>query len=422
MTFNSLPKKYSNRWCPLCVVSLLAYTLASLSVGCSIIKAASDGMSLTKARKFDMTIISNQENTLFEMRISSESHWTRLGKGKILQVEVPRKQPFEIAAKPDGFRRKLHTLSSPVRELRFTFWDPADREGEPTTVEGLEPPSAGGGQGEPVYPALSKPVGQRWAVVIGVSQYRFAGQGGLGRLAFADKDAKDFANILKTQGWGQDNIRLLTNEKATKRKIEYALETWLQRAGADDLIVLFWSAHGWPDASDVEKAYFACYDSKPSDPSSGFRMDQVRRMLSERKARNVIVIADTCHSGKVIRAGDPKRIAVRPALEAMKRKKQIPKGWIFIASAEPDRKAYEDKAWNNGALTHVLLEGMRDNKADGYQSVGAKDGIVTLGELRAYISDRMREESLNIIGARLDPLFYTTSGDPKIWNLTLKVK
>lgn len=241
-------------------------------------------------------------------------------------------------------------------------------------------------------------------------------------MPFASKDAMDLTEVLIQTGWDRDRIRLLRDKEATKRNVEYALETWLRRAGPRDLILLYWSGHGWPDPEDPERAYFACYDSKPSDPSSGMRMDRVRQALEERGVRNVVVIADTCHSGKVIRSIDPRGVSIGPALESMRKRDQIPKGWIFIASAESDRKAYEDKAWNNGALTHVLLEGLRGDKADGYQSTGTRDGIVTMAELRAYISDRMREESLNIIGARLDPLFYTTSGDPGIWKLSLEAK
>lgn len=263
-------------------------------------------------------------------------------------------------------------------------------------------------------------VKNRWAVVIGMSKYQFAEQGALEPLAFADKDAKDFAETLKAQGWSPDHVQVLTNEQATKQNVTYALETWLRRAGPEDIIVLFWAGHGWPDPEDPSLAYFACYDSKPSDPSSCWRMDRVRQILEERKARNVVVIADTCHAGKVIRSGDARAISVVPALDAMEKKKDIPNGWVFIVSADPDRKAYEDKAWSNGALTHVLLEGMRDGKADGYKSAGAKDGTVTLGELRVYITDRMAEESLNLLGARLTPLFFTTSGNPEIWNLSLK--
>jgi hypothetical protein len=292
----------------------------------------------------------------------------------------------------------------------------------PTSMASVMPPSnPTSAKLEPSRPTPGPafaPVANRWAVIVGISKYEFSAPGGMSDLAFAERDAQDFAKTLENLGWGTDHMVLLTNEKATKRGVETALEIWLRRAGPNDQIILFWSSHGWPDLEDPEKASFACYDSKTSDLSSGMRMDRVRQMLEERKARNVVVIADTCHSGKVTRSIDSKAIGVVPALEAMQKSEQVPKGWVFIASADPDRMAYKDKAWNNGALTHVLLEGL-NGKADGYKSAGAKDGVVTLGELRAYITDRMAEETLNVVGAKLLPLFYTTSGDTDIWKLTL---
>lgn len=317
-------------------------------------------------------------------------------------------------AMDDAFAEFTRSLDNASKLAAFV----AERRTHPPSVASVE---------QPPTPAQQAPGGtsaspvDRWAVIVGIAKYELSGQGVVTDLAFAERDAQDFSKALENLGWGSDHITLLTNEKATKRAIEKALETWLRRAGPNDQIVLFWSSHGWPDPQDPEKAYFACYESNPADPSSGFRMDRVRQTLEERGARNVIVIADTCHSGKVIRSSDSKGISVVPALEAMQKNEQVPKGWVFIASADPDRKAYEDKAWKNGALTHVLLEGL-SGKADGYKSAGAKDGVVTLGELRVYITDRMAEETLNIVGARLLPLFYTTSGDPEIWNLTLTVQ
>ncbi len=321
-------------------------------------------------------------------------------------------------ARDDAFAEFTRSLDSADKLAAYV----AERRTHPASTASAAQPSTPA----PVQPESSRqspggasaPPPDRWAVIVGIARYQLAAQGVVKDLAFADRDAQDFAKALEKLGWGSDHITLVTNEKATKRAVEKALETWLRRAGPDDQIVLFWSSHGWPDPEDPEKAYFACYDSNPADPSSGLRMDRVRQTLEERKVRNVVIIADTCHSGKVIRSSDPKGISVVPALEAMQRKEQVPKGWVFIASADPDRKAYEDKAWNNGALTHVLLEAL-GGRADGYKSAGARDGTVTLGELRAYITDRMAEETLNIVGARLLPLFYTTSGDPDIWRLTL---
>ena len=349
-------------------------------------------------------LTSNVPNTRFLYRLhapnaSDGQPWREGGTGPRAWVKLAEGKEYELAARAAGHEEKRTTfVGGAARLYQFVFMQHDRLAGTPQPLA----------------------VRGRFAVIVGVSAYKHAGEAGLSRLEFARKDAEDFARALEQQGWSPDRIKVLTDQEATKRDVEYALETWLRRVRHDDMIVLFWSAHGWPDPADSEKAYFACYDSRPSDPSSGFRMDQVRRMLDERNARNVVVIADTCHSGKVIKAGDSRAIAVRPALDAMKRNDQIPKGWVFIASADPDRKAYEDKAWANGALTHVLLEGLHEARADGYQSAGTRDGVVTLGELRAYVKDRMAEESLDIIGARLDPLFYTTSGYPQIWDLSFR--
>ena len=262
----------------------------------------------------------------------------------------------------------------------------------------------------------------RWAVVIGVAKYKFSGQAGLNNLAFADQDATDFAAALKRQGWSDDHLLLLTNDQADKRGIEHALESWLRKADPGDDIILFWSAHGWPDVKDPERAYFGCYDALPSDPSTGVRMDYVRRTIKDYQPGHVIVIADTCHSGMAIRGNDSKGISVAPALESMEKKKDIPKGWIFVASADSDRSAYEDKAWKHGAPSPRPCSRACPERPTGTRAAGAKDGIITLGELRAYITDRMGEEGLTVVGAKLLPLFYTTSGDPSIWDLDLRGK
>ena len=324
---------------------------------------------------------------------------------------------YEIRAQLAGFTPKEQKFHDPRNDFEFTFYRSemvagivnADHSHDVNTTSEI---------------TIKLPDGtiitfkHSWAITVGISEYEHT-SGFVNNLAFAAKDADDFYDLLIRQGWAKDHIYKVTDKGANKRNIGYALETWLRRASPDDLILIYWSSHAWPDPGDPTKAYFACYDSVPSDPSSGMRMDRVRQLVEERKAKNVIIIADTCHSGMIIRAGDPKAIGVIPALEDMKEKQTIPKGWIFIASADSDRKAYEDQAWSNGALTHVLLEGL-NGKADGYMSLGNKDNIVTMNELRGYVLDRMNEESLAVLGAKLTPLFYTTTGDSNIWNIALQ--
>ena len=99
----------------------------------------------------------------------------------------------------------------------------------------------------------------------------------------------------------------------------------------------------------------------------------------------------------------------------------MPKGWIFMVSAETDRKAIEHTSWSNGAFSHCLLKGL-SGKADVFESVAPKDGVVTMGELRSYLQSAMPEETHRVLGVAKHPLITTSTGDPEIWNLSLKTR
>jgi hypothetical protein len=258
-----------------------------------------------------------------------------------------------------------------------------------------------------------------WAVVIGISKYKYSGQGGLNNLIFADDDAKVFARTLYNLGWNESHIRLLVNEEATKRNIEIALESWLTKAGSNDQVILFWAGHGYPDPENPERVYFACHDTDISIPATGYRMDKVRTALDEIKSKNVVILADTCHAGKLITRGE-RGISIVPQIDKMAREQKVPKGWVFMVGADTDRQAIEHTSWTNGAFTHSLIKGLT-GAADGFQSAGVKDGVVTMGELKDYMNISMPDETQRVLGVAKRPVITTSTGDPDIWNLTLHV-
>ena len=259
-----------------------------------------------------------------------------------------------------------------------------------------------------------------WAVIIGISEYQHVNKGGLTNLIYADDDARAFADTLIRLGWKRSEINLLINDEATERNVKIALESWLTKAGPHDQILLFWAGHGFPDPEDPERVYFACYDTDITIPATGYRMDKVRAALEERKCRNVILLVDTCHAGKLITRGD-RGISIVPQIDKMQREQKTPKGWIFMVGADTDRKAIEHTSWRNGAFTHCLL-GALSGKADGYLSSGAKDGNITMGELRAYMNTAMPDETQKVLGVAKRPIITTSTGDPDIWKLTLQAR
>lgn len=83
--------------------------------------------------------------------------------------------------------------------------------------------------------------GASWAVIVGISRYKYATVKGLPNLIFADDDAKAFARTLRNLGWSESHMKLLLNENATQRNIMISLESWLTKAGPNDQIILFWA-------------------------------------------------------------------------------------------------------------------------------------------------------------------------------------
>jgi hypothetical protein len=258
-----------------------------------------------------------------------------------------------------------------------------------------------------------------FAVVVGISRYYHQQRNPLPNLAFAEDDAYAFAQILRDLGWSDSHIKLLVNEKATRENISIALESWLTKAGKDDMVVLFWSGHGYFDPENPQKTYLACYDTKMWIPATGYRMDHVRNALSELRTKHVVVLADTCYAGGL--ATTRGIGVVNPHLKKLKEESPFPKGWVWMVGADTDRQSIEHSSWKNGAFTHVMLKGL-SGKADGYQGAGAKDGVVDLGELRAYMQTVMPDETLKVIGVAKHPTIITSSYDTEVWKLSLKVK
>jgi hypothetical protein len=91
---------------------------------------------------------------------------------------------------------------------------------------------------------------------------------------------------------------------------------------------------------------------------------------------------------------------------------------VFITSSREYSLAHENARWRHGALTYLLLQGLRRKEADGYPNPVTRDGRVTLGELRHYVTDQMPVETRTILGRPLTPLFLAT--DDRIWNLCLQ--
>ena len=147
------------------------------------------------------------------------------------------------------------------------------------------------------------PVRNKWALVVGISQFSDARLS----LHYTTKDAKDFAAALvgpeSRDAFRQSNVHVLGETEVSTRRFKEELN-WLARsAQEDDLVVIFVATHGTSRKDDTaEVNYIVTSDtdltSQDSLFGSALAMVELSDIVRTRiKARRTVILLDTCHSG-----------------------------------------------------------------------------------------------------------------------------
>jgi hypothetical protein len=243
----------------------------------------------------------------------------------------------------------------------------------------------------------SKFSGRKFAVVIGVSRYKFH-DGGLNDLQYADADARAVREFLRQReggGFAPDDILYLENEQATIEGVRSALKDFLRRAEPEDLILLYIAGHGAPDPFAPQKLYFLLHDTKVADmPGTALPMSELKEFLdSSVRARRVVVFIDACHSAGLSGA----KLVTRRGLEQTENnvfnlyaeRLFSESGKAVLTSSDINEISQEGASWGggHGIFTWSLLEGLR-GEAD-----SNNDHLVTAGELFEFVRDRVRLET-----------------------------
>ncbi len=255
-------------------------------------------------------------------------------------------------------------------------------------------------------------------MVIGVSGYKFE-DAGLASLKYADNDAKSVAEFLTSPEGGNfspGDIKLLVNQDAKLSAIRSALKETANRAGRNDLVVIFIAGHGAPDPYSTGRLYFLLHDTKVVDMEhTAFPMDELRRYLdSQLLAERVLVLIDTCHSAGVnqktgspvagrelVQEGGENNLSNFYATKQLFRKK----GRAVITSSDVNEFSRESSQWgDHGVFTWALLEGLK-GKAD-----LNGDHMITTGEIFQFTRASVQKET----GFKQNPLAMTGSSTNQV--------
>jgi Tfp pilus assembly protein PilF/uncharacterized caspase-like protein len=241
-----------------------------------------------------------------------------------------------------------------------------------------------------------------YALVMGISKYK---DEAITSLNYADKDAQAFVDYCTSpQGLGiaKENTRVLTNESASYWNIIDGLD-WLKSvAKKDDQIFIYFAGHGDMESKELKFGYLLAHDSRPMNylgrSLSLDLLNKTAHTLSIDKKAKVFLITDACHSGKL--AGVDFNGSNLVAVDLMR---LVSKNEVRITSCSEDELSYEDQAWGNGrgAFSYFLLKGMAGG-ADGVG--GTKDGVINVGEIKAYLGGKVPIEVQNVKQANQNPV------------------
>ena len=148
----------------------------------------------------------------------------------------------------------------------------------------------------------------------------------------------------------------LLNEEATKAKIIAAMNKVFAMAGVNDIVVFFYSGHGYPGG-------FCAYDGN-------LDYKEVRNAMAKSKCKNKMIFADACYSGKIRTNGSASQSEVAAAKKA---------NVMLFLSSRSDETSIERRDMKNGFFTTYLQKGLR-----GGADVN-RNRIITAKELFDYV-------------------------------------
>lgn len=195
-------------------------------------------------------------------------------------------------------------------------------------------------------------------------------------LRLTTKDAQTIVDLYSKNS--SVDYSILLNEKATKDRIVRAIKKVFKRATEDDIVVFFFSGHGYPGG-------FCAYDG-----NIGY--DEIRKAMSGSKSKNKMMFVDACRSGGM-RVDDT---SAQGAITAAKNANVM----LFLSSRN-DENSIERRDMQNGFFTTYLQRGLKGN-AD-----SNRNRIITAKELFDFVHSGVS----SISGGKQHPVMWGNFDD-----------
>lgn len=247
---------------------------------------------------------------------------------------------------------------------------------------------------KPRYSRKKNP--EAYALVVGVENYA-----SLPNADFAKRDAEAVREHLIALGFPSRNVTLLTGHAASRSGLAKNIETWLPNNVSEKSTVFFYySGHGAPDASS-KTAYLVPSDGDPQYlKDTAYPLEKLYENLNSLKAKNVIVVLDTCFSG----AGGRSVLAkgTRPLVTKVDVAPSGRSKIVSFTASQGDEISGTIEDEGHGLFTYYFLRGLNGAAKD-------DDGRVTVGSLYEYLTPNV-QDSAKRDNRNQTPQFYSPPG------------
>ena len=240
--------------------------------------------------------------------------------------------------------------------------------------------------------------GKTWAVVVGISKYK-----NIQSLNYADRDAQVFYDYLVNTDGGPkleaSHVKLLLNENARSTEIYGALDWLSGSVKENDRVLFYFSGHGDVERKTIVQNGFLLAHDAPNAAymtcgtiSIKYLQDYLETYVIQNKAKDVILIADACRSGKL--AGGIEGIQLTMHALGQSWNNQI----IKILSAQEGEVSYEDKKWGGGrgVFSYYLMKGVEG------EASRRNDSVITTTDLKIYLDRAVADATGNVQNPNID--------------------
>jgi hypothetical protein len=228
--------------------------------------------------------------------------------------------------------------------------------------------------------------GQSWALIIGVSHFSVK-SGAPPDLPAAAFDAKQLADDLPKRGFRAENIRLITDEKATLEQIRTGLGDFAARAKPEDFLLVFFATQGFHDPVAPEKVYLAASDTQSAKlGSTALEIAELQLLLNRAvRSKHTLLFFDAEHA-----LGGDWRFSGKPIVNTfLLNLFDGPLGRSVLVSGSAGQESPEDAT---GAASRSLFA---STLTDGLSGKADLDGnhVITAKEICSYVAETVRRSS-----------------------------